>query len=103
MSTFFESLKKSIDIPVVYNVNNFKEDPPFIVYRGDGQNTVKADDTIYFKKNKYIIEYYFNRKNEKLEDNLEKGLLENGFIYEKSEDIDLEDGKIFLIYYYVGD
>ena len=45
------------------------------------------------------IEYYFTQKNEANETAIEDALLENGFLYEKSEDVYIEDENVFVIYY----
>jgi hypothetical protein len=71
------------------------------VYIGNGQNTFQADDTHYWKQNSYQVEYYFTTKNESNEEAIESALLENGFLYEKSEDIYIEDEDVFVIYYYI--
>lgn len=71
------------------------------MYIGNGQNTFQADDTHYWKQNSYQVEYYFTTKNESNEEAIESALLENGFLYEKSEDIYIEDEDVFVIYYYI--
>lgn len=93
-----------LKIPCVYS--HFRKDgaviePPYVAYIGSGQDTFKADDTIYHKQNTYQIEYYFTEKNEATESSIEEILLANGFIYEKSEDLWIEDEGVFVIYYYV--
>ena len=47
------------------------------------------------------IEYYFAKKDEKMEAIIEQTLLDDGYIYEKSDDIFLDDEGVFLIYYHV--
>lgn len=76
-------------------------DPPYIVYIGNGQTVFEADNNYYFTQNNYQIEYYFKEKNSYLEAEIERILLDNGYRYDKSEDIYLEDEDVFLIYYYV--
>lgn len=77
------------------------KDPPYIVYIGNGQDTFEADNTYYHTKNRYQIEYYFSTKDEEEEAKIEKLLLDNGYLYEKSEDVYIEDMGIFVIYYTV--
>ena len=99
--TIFELLQ-TLDMPVAYS--HFKEDegpesPPYIVYLGNGQNTMDADNTHYYRQNQYQIEYYFTDKDEEKEAEIEDLLLENGYNYEKSEDVYIEDQGVFVIYY----
>jgi hypothetical protein len=71
------------------------------VYIGNGQDTFQADNTHYWKQNTYQVEYYFTTKNEQNEAGLENALLEAGYLYEKSEDIYIEEEEVFVIYYYI--
>ena len=88
-------------LPCAYS--HFKTDqaPPYIVYIGNGQNVMDADNTHYWKQNTYQVEYYFTTKNESNEASIEDALLEAGYLYEKSEDVYIEDQGVFVIYYYV--
>ena len=96
---------QSTGIPAVYS--HFTETekspkvPPYIVYIGNGQNVFEADNTHFWRENSYQIEYYFTDKSEESETAIENALLENGFLYDKSEDIFIEDENVFVIYYYV--
>lgn len=100
--TIFQLLQ-TLDIPVTYS--HFKDDenapqvPPYIAYLGNGQNTMDADNTHYYRQNQYQIEYYFTDKNEETEAEIEDLLLKNGYNYEKSEDVYIEDEGVFVIYY----
>lgn len=101
--TIFQALQ-STGLPCVYS--HFKDKdkptaPPYIAYIGNGQDTMKADDTIYWSNNRYQVEYYFTKKNEANEASIEQALLDAGFIYEKSEDVYIEDEGVFVIYYYI--
>ena len=98
--TIFEALQ-STGLPCSYSHFKKKQTPPYIVYIGDGQDTFKADDTIYWSDNRYQIEYYFTEKNEENEAAIETALLNAGYIYDKSDDIYIEDEVVFIIYYYV--
>lgn len=73
--------------------------PPYAIYIGAGQNHFEADDTYYTTDNEYQVEYYFSRKNSEKEAALETAFLDNGFKYEKSEDVYISSEKIYLIYY----
>lgn len=101
--TIFEVLQKT-GLPCAYSHfrdRNAPTAPPYIVYTGTGQNTFQADDTHYWRRNRYQIEYYFTLKNEQTEAVIEDLLLANGFLYEKSEDVFIEDEGVFVIYYTV--
>lgn len=102
--TIQETLQ-STGLPCVYS--HFREtsespkSPPYIAYIGGGQNVMEADNTHYWRENRYQIEYYFTTKDETNETAIEDALLENGFLYEKSEDVFIEDEGVFVIYYNV--
>lgn len=98
--TIFQVLK-STNLPCAYSHFKKKQSPPYIVYIGNGQDTMDADNTHYWRQNTYQVEYYFTTKNESNEAVIEEKLLENGFNYEKSEDIYIEDEDVFVIYYYI--
>jgi len=98
--TIFQVLQ-STGLPCAYSHFKKKQSPPYIVYIGNGQDTFQADDTHYWKRNTYQVEYYFTTKNEQNEEAIETALLDNGFLYEKSEDIYIEEEEVFVIYYYI--
>ena len=92
---------QSTGLPCAYSHFKNKQIPPYIVYIGSGQNTFGADNTHYWKQNSYQVEYCYTTKNEQNEAAIENALLDNGFLYEKSEDIYIEDEGVFVIYYYI--
>jgi hypothetical protein len=99
----FETLQK-LNIPCVYS--HFKDKdapkkPPYIVYIGNGQDTFAADNTFYHTQNRYQVEYYFTKKDESIEAAIESQLLADGFLYEKSEDVFIEEENVFVIYYLI--
>lgn len=98
--TFFEILKKT-DLPVEYGSKRKTTAPPYLVYRGGGQDHFEADDTVYWRKDTYVVEYYFAKKSITTEELIEETLLKYGYIFEKSEDITIDDEGIYMIYYYV--
>ena len=65
------------------------------------RSNIISDNTHYYRQNTYQVEYYFTTKNESNEASIENALLGAGYLYDKSEDIYLEDQGVFLIYYYV--
>lgn len=105
--TLFEILtdpQTGLGIPCAYS--HFRDDdvpeaPPYLVYIGNGQDTFEADNSYYWSRNRYQIEYYFTEKNESQEAAIEKLLLDNGYLYDKSEDVYIEEQGVFVIYYYV--
>lgn len=96
----YETLQ-STGLPCVYS--HFRGDtpitPPYLSYYGTGQDTFKADNTIYYKENSYRIEFYFIAKDESLEESIETALLTAGYIYEKSDDVYIESEGVYVIYY----
>ena len=98
--TIYQTLQ-STGLPCAYSHFKTDQTPPYIVYIGNGQDVLNADNTHYWRRNTYQVEYYFTTKNESNEADIEDALLDNGFIYEKSEDIYIEDQGVFVIYYYI--
>lgn len=99
MSIF--SVLQSTNLPCSYSHFKKRQDPPYIVYIGSGQDVFEADNTHYWRRNTYQVEYYFTMKNEQNEASIEDALLGAGYLYEKSEDIFLQDQGVFVIYYYI--
>lgn len=98
--TIYEALKNT-GLPCAYSHFKKPQKPPFIVYIGSGQNTFDADNTHYYRANRYQVEYYFTKKSEANETSIENALLEAGFLYNKSEDVYIESEGVFVIYYYI--
>lgn len=98
--TIYEVLQ-STGLPCAYSHFKKKRTPPYIVYIGNGQEIFEADNTHYWKENSYQVEYYFTTKDESKEEAIESALLNNGFLYDKSEDIYIESEDVFVIYYYI--
>lgn len=100
MSSIYTTLK-STGLPVAYGRFKDATTPPFIIYLGDGQDTMAADDGVYHKKSRYKVEYYFAEKREANENAIEEALTEAGYIYDKSEDVYISSEDLFVIYYSV--
>lgn len=100
MMSIFQVLQ-STGLPCAYSHFKKAQEPPYIVYIGQGQEVFAADNTHYYRQNMYQVEYYFTDKDESKEDAIEQALLDNGYLYTKSEDIYLQDQGVFMIYYYV--
>ena len=105
--TLYEILSdpyNGLGLPVAYSHYRDDEapsDPPYLVYLGAGQDTTPADNEYIYRRNRYQIEYYFTKKDEDKETAIEDLLIKNGYLYEKSEDVYIEDMDVFVIYYYV--
>lgn len=91
----------TLDRPVAYGYHSTQQTLPYFCIMGSGQNVFPADNTYYVTENKWQIEYYFKTKNPEYEATIEALLLANGYQYEKSEDVYLENEDVFLIYYYI--
>lgn len=98
--SIYETLQ-STKLPCAYGFFKTRQEPPYIVYIGSGQDQFKADDTIYYSGNTYQVEYYYTEKNEKNESSIESALLDAGFLYTKSEDIYIETENVYVIYYQI--
>ena len=92
---------QSTGLPCAYSHFKKKQSPPYLVYIGNGQDNLDADNTHYWRNNRYQVEYYFTTKNESNEEAIETALLDNGFLYDKSEDVYIEEEGVFVIYYYI--
>ena len=92
---------QSTGLPCAYSHFKKAQSPPYIVYIGNGQETFEADNTHYYRRNTYQVEYYFTTKNESNEAAIEDALLGAGYLYDKSEDVNIEDEGVFVIYYYI--
>lgn len=95
------SVLQSTGLPCAYSHFKTDQEPPYIVYIGNGQNFMDADNTHYYRNNTYQVEYYFTTKNETNEAGIEDALLEAGFNYEKSEDVYIQEEDVFVIYYQI--
>ena len=103
--TLYEQLTDSetgIGLPCAYSHftgADAPDAPPYLVYLGAGQDTFAADNTYYLRRGKYTIEYYYTDKDEAQEAAIEDFLLAHGYLYEKSEDVYIEEQGVFVIYY----
>lgn len=98
--SIFQTLQ-STGLPCAYSHFRTSQEPPYLVYIGNGQDVFEADNTHYWKQNTYQAEYYFTTKSESNEASIENALLSAGYLYEKSEDIYIQDEDVFVIYYYI--
>lgn len=98
--TIYETLQ-STGLPCAYSHFKTKHEPPYVIYIGSGQDTFDADNTIYWHRNIYQVEYYFTEKDEANETAIEEALLAGGFKFTKSEDVYIESEDVQVIYYYL--
>lgn len=91
----------TLERPVAYGYHSTPQTPPYFCIMGSGQDVFAADNTYIAKDDRWQIEYYYKTKNPEYEATIESLLLTNGYQYEKSEDVYLEDEDLFLIYYYI--
>ena len=96
----YDTLKKT-KLPCAYSHFQKAQEPPYLCYIGSGQLRVPGDNTLVWRKNTYQVEYYFTEKNEANEAAIEKVLLDDGFVFTKSDDVYIEDEGLFVIYYTV--
>ena len=96
--TVFQMLQ-TLGRPVAYGYHSTEQELPYFCIVGNGQDQFQADNTYYVTKDRTQIEYYFKKKDPELEAEIEALLLANGFRYDKTEDIYVEDQDVFLIYY----
>lgn len=98
----FYSVLQKTGLPAAYGFFEAPQDPPYLVYMGDGQTQFAADNTRHYYSDQYTVEYYYTRKDPDLEEKIEQTFLDAGLRYDKSEDAWIEDERVFIIYYYVN-
>lgn len=98
--SIFEVLQ-STGLPCAYSHFEKAQKPPYILYVGDGQSVLSADNTYYWRQNTYQIEYYYKIKDEAAETAIEDALLSAGYQYDKSGDSYIKDEDVFVIFYNV--
>ena len=92
----------ALGIPAAYSHFKSEQAPPYLVYTGAGQNQMSGDDTAYWRRNTYQLEFYFAEKDEALETSIEDALLADGWRYSKSDDAYEESQGLFVIFYDVN-
>lgn len=92
-------LMATLGKPVAYGYHSQPQVPPYFVLMGAGQNAFEADNTYYQRTDRWQIEYYFKKKDPEFEATIEDLLLDNGYLYSKSEDVYIEGEDVFVIYY----
>jgi hypothetical protein len=93
------AIGEELSAPVAYSHFKKAVTPPYLVYLGAGQDQFEADDTVYWRRNVYTIEYYFTKKDESIETTIEDMILAAGWQFDKSDDTYIQDEGINVIYY----
>ena len=96
--TLFQ-LISTLGKPVAYGYHSSPQELPYFCIMGAGQDQFEADNTYYTKHDRWQVEYYFINKDPVFENSIEELLLNNGYKYEKSEDVYIEGEGVFVIYY----
>ena len=93
------NIVKDLGIYVATGKTAVKRSPRYVIIKGNGQDVIEADNTYFWRDNLIQLEYYYSKKNETQETEFEDALLEEGFLYTKSEDVYIEDEGVYIIYY----
>lgn len=99
IAELMRAIGTELSAPVAYSHFKGEHKPPYLVYLGAGQEQFEADDTIYWRRNIYTIEYYFAKKDESIETKIEDMILDAGYQYDKSDDTYIDGEGLFVIYY----
>jgi hypothetical protein len=93
-------LVEQINIPSAYH--HFAEgevvNPPFLVYLYPSSNNFSADGKVYCKIHRLDFELYTDKKDTKLERQVEAVLDKHGLFYEKTE-VWIEKEKLYEVLY----
>lgn len=95
------NLLKTLNIPVAYDHFNDNKNlvPPFMAYREQQSENLKADDITYHSFLNFEIELVTSKKDVSLEKSIETLLTNNKIPYDKSDEIWDRDEKIYHIFY----
>ena len=92
----------TLNIPVAYDhfieADRRTVSPPFILYRNDASDQFKADDQIYIKTRRYLVDLVTDIKNAELEEALEEIFQSNHIPWDKTE-VYIDSERIFQITY----
>lgn len=97
-TTVYQQLA-ALGYPIAYGYHSKPQNLPYLCLLGAGQDHFEADNTYYTSKDNWQLEYYFKVKDPSVEQSIEALLLQNGYKYDKSEDVYIEDEDVFVIYY----
>lgn len=92
------SIFKQLPIKVRYKNTTERLEVPFGIYYRTQRDELHADNQVFQKWNVYVLEYYFSQLNEKIEEEIETILSENGCFFSKSEDIEINKDTTMIRY-----
>ena len=92
---------QTLGMPVAYMKHSQPVALPYLIYRGNGSVNLKADNVVYNSDNNYVVEYYFDKKSEATERQIEQLFYQNDIPWEKSEDVYIQTEDMFVIYYFI--
>lgn len=90
---------ESTGLPARYSHFENPQEPPFLVYIGDGQDDFSADNLNYWHQNTYSVQYIYKTKAPAMETMIEDTLTAAGLRWEKSEDVSLDSEGVYYIEY----
>lgn len=96
--TVFQMLQ-TLGRPVAFGYHSKPQQLPYFCIMGAGQDQSIADNTYWTKADRWSVEFYFKQKDPEFENQIEELLLNNGYLYDKSEDVYIESDDVFVIYY----
>ena len=94
------TILEELGLPFAYD--HFTEgegpDPPFLCYRCPNSDNFAADGTVYFPITEIDIELYTDKKDPKIEKELEDLLVKSGIFFDKTETC-IESEKLYEVLY----
>lgn len=95
------NILKTLNMPVSYMKFSAKQTLPFLIYNFSEPEILAAENIVYSSKNHYEVNYYFDKKDLRIEKKIEELFNENEIYYKKTEDIYIEDEDMYMITYEV--
>ena len=101
MKNPYKLLSENLNMEVAYFKFDRPPQLPYLIYAGEGSDNFTADNKVYDSDYNYRVEYYFDRKNEVIERQIEALFDENEIIWSKSADIYIDTERMFAIHYQI--
>lgn len=76
-----------------------EQQPPYLISLTQSSNNFMADNKVYLKKNEVALEYYYKIKDFDEQNKIEDIILKD-VSWEKSEEVYLQDEKVWYVIYY---
>lgn len=92
------AILKSAGLPVAYHHYDDPPAPPYVVYLFADSNNFGADNKVYVKSNRYLVELYTTKKDLEAEQRVEDVLNAAEIYYDKSEGF-IESEKMYQVVY----